>query len=498
MKALGISGVAATQLDLDRLQRALASATPGSFAPVSIEERDPIMHVIQRLTFGPTDKLLAHVRTIGVDAFIEEQLHPEILDDSTFEDTYAGLFPLLERPTSDFFVPDNNDELRSLSTQMLGNWVFRAVYSERQLYERMVHFWTDHFSIFNGNRIALILRPADEREVIRPHVFSRFRDILGASAHSPAMLYYLDNATSRQEAPNENYARELLELHTLGVDGGYTEDDVKAVARCFTGWTIATPRNQNLPEDRIGTFIFNPRVHDTGEKVVLGNVIPAGGGEEDGEQVLDILASHPATARFICTKLIRRFVADIPPQSLIDRATNVYLQSDGNIREVMATILRSTEFVNAPSKFKRPFEYAISTIRPLNYALRPRGFLPVLLAALQNLGHIPFGRPSPDGYPDVMSYWASNLLMRWNIAIATAHGDINGSGYDIEGLLSTNNVPFEGEAIINYMAEYLYGRALTDDERTVILDYISTGNGSSEYIADALALLMAAPAYQYR
>jgi uncharacterized protein (DUF1800 family) len=497
LKALGASGLAITQLD--GLRQAFAGGEPGSFIPTSVEVRDPVMHIINRLTFGPTDVLWQHVRGIGADAFIEEQLNPETIDDSAFEATYADQFLQLEWSTAELFAGVESDAVQRLSAQMIGNWVFRATYSQRQLYERMVHFWTDHFNIFSGNRLAAILKPADERDVIRPHALGRFRDILGASAHSPAMLLYLDNFTSRKEAPNENYARELLELHTLGVDGGYTEDDVQEVARCFTGWSIVPPRNPlGLPEDRIGTFYFNPRAHDTGEKVVLGHTIPAGGGEEDGEMVLDILARHPATARFISNKLIRRFVADDPPQALVERCANVFMESNGDIRRVMGTLLRSVEFWNAPPKFKRPFEYFISAVRPLNYDLRMRGFLAVFVDVMRNLGQIPFGRPSPDGYPDIQAYWSSNLLMRWNIAIVAAHGNINGNEYDVIGLLQDNNIPLEAEPIIDFMAQHLYGRALDDDESRIIFEHINSGNGEPQYIADALALLMAAPAYQYR
>lgn len=497
LKTLGVTGLAVTQLD--ELQQAFASAPPGSFMPTAIRDRDPAFHAIQRLTFGPTNTLRQHVQNIGVEAFIAEQLAYENIDDSAFESTYAIQFPQLEWSTAELFAGIESNQIQRLSAQLIGNWVFRATYSQRQLYERMVHFWTDHFNIFSGNQFAAVLKPADEREVIRPHALGRFRDILGASAQSPAMLVYLDNITSNKLAPNENYARELLELHTLGVEGGYTEDDVQEVARCFTGWSVVPRRNPlGLPEERIGTFYFNPRAHDTGQKTVLGEIIPAGGGKEDGEMVLDILARHPSTARFISSKLIRRFVADEPPQALVEHCANVFLASSGDIRQVLATIFRSEEFWNASPKFKRPFEYFISTVRPLNYDLQLRGFLRLFFDVMRNLGHVPFGRPSPDGYPDVQSYWSSNLLTRWNIAILAAHGDINGNQYDVIGLLRDHDVPLRSDAVLDFMAQHLYGRELSPEERTIILDYTASGDGSAVYVADALALLLAAPAYQYR
>ena len=253
--------------------------------------------------------------------------------------------------------------------------ILRAVYSDRQLEQVLTDFWFNHFNVFAGKGPERIMLTEYERDVIRPHVLGSFRDLLGATAHSPAMLFYLDNWMStdpdglhaspmdemrqrnrarllgvmrpdlaemmkqqqknRPTGLNENYGRELMELHTLGVDGGYTQKDVVEVARALTGWTIAQPRTG-------GGYRFDPRMHDDGEKHVLGHTIKAGGGEKDGEQVLDILAHHPSTARFISTKLARRFVGDDPPQALIDRASKRFLDTNGDIREVVRTIVDVT------------------------------------------------------------------------------------------------------------------------------------------------------------
>jgi uncharacterized protein (DUF1800 family) len=277
--------------------------------------------------------------------------------------------------------------------------VLRAIYSERQLQEVLTDFWFNHFNVDARKGRDRFLLTEYERETIRPHVLGKFRDLLEATAKSPAMLFYLDNWLSAdpsgphmemlpprvarspfggrvvvpggprprpqgKNAPkglNENYGRELMELHTLGVDGGYTQKDVTEVARAFTGWTIDNPRQG-------GRFMFNPRLHDTGQKVVLGHVIKAGGGESDGEQVLDILAREPATARLIATKLARRFVSDTPPPALVDRAAARFQATDGDLREVTRTILTSPEFVAAESyraKVKTPFEFVVSAARAL-------------------------------------------------------------------------------------------------------------------------------------
>src|SRR6185295_18491817 len=264
-----------------------------------------------------------------------------------------------------------NQVVIELSQQKL----LRAAYSERQLQEVLVDFWFNHFNVDARKGATRFLVTEYERDAIRPHVLGRFRDLLEATAKSPAMLFYLDNwmsvdpgsaglgspsalrAGNRQKRGlNENYGRELMELHTLGVDGGYSQNDVTEVARAFTGWTIGNPRQG-------GGYFFNARLHDRGEKLVLGHRIKAGGGESDGEQVLDILATHPSTARFIATKLARRFVSDAPPASLVDRLADKFRATDGDLREVTRTILTSPEFLSPTTygaKVKTPFEFVVS------------------------------------------------------------------------------------------------------------------------------------------
>ncbi len=244
-----------------------------------------------------------------------------------------------------------NGPQQVVARDLMESKLMRAVYSNRQLDEVLADFWFNHFNVYLDKGADHYLITAYERDAIRPHVLGKFRDLLEATAKSPAMLFYLDNWQSvgpntpqarragnqPRRGLNENYGRELMELHTLGVEGGYTQKDVTEVARCFTGWTIEQPQ-------RGGKFFFNPRMHDNGEKTVLGVTIPAGGGIEDGEKVLDILAHHPSTAHFISKKLAMRFVADEPPASLVDRMSQTFLKSDGDLREVMRTMLNSKEF----------------------------------------------------------------------------------------------------------------------------------------------------------
>jgi uncharacterized protein (DUF1800 family) len=310
--------------------------------------------------------------------------------------------------------------------------LYRAVYSTRQLEEQMVDFWFNHFNVYLDKGADRILTAAYERDAIRPHVLGRFRNLLGAVAQSPAMLFYLDNwqSVSPDRVPpnakqkrglNENYARELMELHTLGVDGGYTQKDVTEVARCFTGWTIRQP---NLG----GEFFYNDRVHDKGSKVVLGVTIPAYGGREDAEKVLDILASHPSTARFISTKLAQKFVSDDPPPALIERMARTFRNSGGDIRQVMETMLASPEFFSEgawQAKIKTPLEMAVSAVRvtgaDLNYAAP-------LAAEIAKLGQPLYRKVEPTGYSGASVEWVSSaaLIGRMNLALKLAGNQMPG------------------------------------------------------------------------
>ncbi len=316
--------------------------------------------------------------------------------------------------------------------------LYRAILSNRQLEEQLVDFWYNHFNVFLDKGADRYLVPTYEREAIRPHVLGKFRDLLEATAKSPAMLFFLDNwesvgATQPQRGNakrpvrglNENYARELMELHTLGVDGGYTQKDVTEVARCFTGWTIRQPREG-------GDFFYNDRVHDKGAKVVLGVTIPAGGGKDDAEKVLDILARHPATARFISKKLAQRFVADDPPQKLIDKMAKTFRDKNGDIREVMKTMLTSDEFFSQAAyraKVKTPFEMIVSAVRATGAQV---DFAFPLANQIAQLGEPLYRKLEPTGYSDANSEWVNSaaLLARMNFALSLAQNKVPGSKLD--------------------------------------------------------------------
>jgi uncharacterized protein (DUF1800 family) len=309
--------------------------------------------------------------------------------------------------------------------------LLRAIYSNRQLEELLTDFWFNHFNVYLDKGADHFLITEYERDVIRPHVLGRFRDLLEATAKSPAMLFYLDNWQSRapgqsrgqraQSGLNENYGRELMELHTLGVDGGYTQHDVTEVARCFTGWTIDQPGQG-------GPFSFNPRIHDQGEKTVLGVRILPGGGIEDGEKVLDILARHPATAHFISRKLAIRFVADDPPPALVEHMAQTFLKTNGDLRAMMTTMLESKEFWSLGaygSKLKSPLELVASAVRAADGDV---DFATGLVNQLAQMGQPLYRKQEPTGYSNSSQEWLNSggLLARMNFAVNLAGNKIPG------------------------------------------------------------------------
>ncbi len=330
-----------------------------------------------------------------------------------------------------------------LVTDLSQGKLYRAVYSNRQLQEELVDFWFNHFNVDVSKGADRMLVTSYERDAIRPNVLGKFRDLLEATANSPAMMFYLDNWQSVTPQPvrpngknqknakqaarglNENYARELMELHTLGVDGGYTQQDIVEVARCFTGWTIDRP-NQG------GPFTYNDRTHDKGEKTVLGATIPAGGGKEDGEKVLDILAAHPSTARFISKELAQRFVADDPPPALIDRMAKTFHDTDGDIRAVLSTMFNSKEFLSQGAyraKIKTPFEMIVSAVRATG--AKVDSAMP-LANQLNNLGEPLYRKLEPTGYSSANEEWvnSSALLARMNFALQLTQNRVQGVQVD--------------------------------------------------------------------
>jgi uncharacterized protein (DUF1800 family) len=440
--------------------RHLSGGTPESFARPDGATVDPDFFFLQRATFGPAPGDLDRIRSMGRASWLEEQLHPERVDDAPCALLVRRFESLHHRPG------DLLEFKRRLAEEELSRAAFlRAVHSRRQLFEVLVEFWSDHLNIFHGKGNCAWFKTADDRDVVRAHALGRFRDLIRASALSPAMLVYLDGHSNHKERPNENYARELLELHTLGVHGGYTQKDVMEVSRCLTGWTVTEGW-------RKGRVIFDRSRHDDGVKTVLGQTIPAGGGEGDLDRVLDIVTRHPSTARYVATKLCRRLVSDDPPAALVERVAARFTATDGDLRETARETL--SDLRPGPLKFKRPFRFLVSALRGLSVStLGKRG----VLAYLERMGQAPFQYPTPDGYPDETGPWLGTLLWRWNFALNLVSHRVP----DARPELKLDD-PFG-------LFPHLVGRRPTEPESRAI--------GSLSGNRERTALILASPAFQW-
>ncbi len=530
---------------------------PAGKKVATLTEEQKVIHLLDRITFGPRPGDVERVLQIGWEKYLDEQLRPERIADQVVEqklraipsihmtsEQLAATYPppqVIRRALEErgIKLPDQPgsgalsqppekvtaEELtrrrevqrvlqelgyklpQQLIQELQQAKLLRAVYSERQLQEVMTDFWMNHFNVFAGKGADRWLITAYERDVIRPRVLGKFEDLLRATAQSPAMLFYLDNWLSaspnariaarplrlgerlrrlnqvgrqnnlraeqqrelmlrqlqqrRVRGLNENYAREIMELHTLGVDGGYTQKDVQEVARCFTGWTIRNPRGG-------GEFYFNPAMHDEGEKIVLGTKIPAGGGIKDGEMVIKLLAHHPSTARFIATKLARKFVSDNPPPSVIERAAKVFLRTEGDIREVVRSILTSPEFWSVESyraKIKTPFEMTVSAVRALGADTNGG---PLFHRWIAQMGEPLFMCEPPTGYDDTAERWVNTgaLLARMNFALALAANRIPGTRVNLDKI--TQSVGEQPEQVAEHFVKLLLHGNVSPQTRAVL------------------------------
>lgn len=531
-------------------------------------------HVLNRLAYGPRPGEISAVVAMGVEKWMRGQLQPDKIENPELEGRLAELTSLTSNQSDllgafqdqmqrrqrergededqeslsrmDELAPD---EGRFQVTLALGELqrakLLRAVYSERQLEEVLVDFWFNHFNVDARKQSVIAMVGHHENEVIRPHVFGKFRDLLGATARSGAMLIYLDNARSSAEMHpamqgrgneevqrpgrglNENYARELMELHTLGVKGGYSQKDVMEVARAFTGWTV---------ERSTGEFVFRSRLHDRGMKRVLGRRIREGGGMEDGEQVLDLLAAHPATARRIATKLCQRFVSDEPPNDLVERVAAAFKKSKGDLRVTYEALFFDPEFFNPvhyDAKIKTPFEFAASALRAAGIDLKSeaamsvwRGRMPLrAMEAAATLGRggerlqkrvgsktvllhiLEMGMPlyawaAPTGYPEESTHWVSAgaLVARLNFALALAGGELADVG-EAPVLQSGISPQEDGHDSLEAAENNILGRRASEATRQVLQKEAGAGREGEESQVDQnrlLALLLGSPEFQRR
>jgi uncharacterized protein (DUF1800 family) len=450
-------------------------------------------HVLNRLGYGPDAWSRARIQTLGVAGYVNEQLSPETIDDSAL-DTELADFPSLTMTFQQLRANYANNPtppqqgLAIVARELKQAKVLRAIMSHRQLAEVLVDFWQNHFNVAAGSsqRTKYDISPYD-RITLRPNVLGTFENLLVADAKSPAMGDYLDNRRNRVNGLNENYAREVMELHTLSVNGPYTEDDVPELARCFTGWK----ENYNNADG----FEFNAAFHDQGAKTVIGVSIPPNGGMQDGLTMLDVLAHHPSTAQFISRKLVVRFVSETPPQRLVDEATGVFLGSGGDLRAVMQTILLSPEFLSAPqyrhAKVKRPLVFYASLARAL-------GANPAAINAnnlrnrIADMGEDLYDAGPPTGYPDVSTFWFSpgTAVKRFNDAEATSRGSY---GFDPTYPVS-GGTPIQ---ITDALAEAFFVEPLSPEMRAVAIEFLEVlpEPNPPTRVEQAAALLLSSPEF---
>jgi len=504
---------------LSACQRGSAPAAESLAAPQTWDDPQPgahadIVHLLNRITYGPRPGEVERVAAIGWDAFLEQQLNPDQIDDAALDERLKQ-FPTLTMSSAELFAsypPKGKPGPRAIILDLEAASLLRAIASERQLFEIMVDFWSNHLNIYIGKNQVKWLKTADDREVIRTHALGKFRDLLLASAKSPAMLVYLDNAENIKPGArrgkidgglNENYAREVMELHTVGADGGYTQDDVTTVARALTGWTISR-RNT----DAAGEFQFAPRLHDDDAKQIafLNLALPAGGGLKDGEALLGALASHPNTAARIAHKLCVTFVADDPPQALVERAAKAYLDSDTDTRATLKAILTSDEFkASAGQKVKLPLRALVSSVRALGADVGDGDQLLPLLKVLRDMGQAFFGWQAPNGYPQIGAAWVNTggMLARWNAAFALAEGRIKNAQVDLHGFISPD-LQAAG-ALVDTLGAALLHMPLPAPARAALIEYTGDDAGESvkldhaalsRRLPELAGLILASPAFQ--
>ena len=536
-------------------------AASSSNRKARLTERERAIHVLNRLGFGPRPGDVDRVLAMGVRNYVEEQLAPENLPDSAVADslqqfptlamTNAQLFDNYEKPLREAerqaqqemqaagsgkaagvsvdaaekvaatvrrMVPIEKRPQRVLD-ELTQARIVRAVESERQLNEVLVDFWMNHFNVFAGKGLDRILLTSFERDVIRPRIWGKFEDLLMATAKSPAMLFYLDNAQSvadeahraprplprrrgllallgmapaRPNPPaglNENYARELMELHTLGVDGGYTQKDVTELARVLTGWSIERP-------EQGPAFIFRAPLHDVGAKTVLGVSFPPGGGLEEGELMIRVLAHHPATARRIAFKLCQRFVADDPPKKLVERVAVRFLQTDGDLRETVRAVVLSPEFFDGRyyrAKVKSPFEYVVSAVRALGGA--SDNALPIA-RQLGQMGEPLYLCQPPTGYSENDQAWVNTgaLVARMNFALQLAANRLPGTWTDVASLVPAASAKDAGKAV-DALSCALVDDALSPETKSGLEKKIEASNGAAAAPVVA-GLILGSPEFQ--
>jgi len=436
--------------------------------------------LVRRVTMGMTAAEVQRVNSMGYQGYLNYQLNSSRIDDTAVENAIAAKWPLMSQTSDTLFSADAGQ----VQSQLRDSTIFRAAFSQRQLHQRMAEFWSDHFNQ-DIDKVGYLL-VADQRDVVRKNALGKFSDLLKASAHSASMMVYLDQNASRNTAPNQNYAREIMELHTLGVDGGYSQNDVAELSRVLTGWTVIGR----------GQFIFRPELHDWGSKTVMGVTIPAGSpslgqdGIKEGEQMLDFLVSHPSTARFIATKMLKWLLTPSPSETQIAAVASAYRATNGDIKAMVRAILNETWLPASPMKLKRPFHFLVSAVRSSNATVTTAT---TLTNSLTTLGQQLFAWDTPDGYPDKIEYWAGNILPRWSFASTL-------STLKSTTTLAVDHTPYlagSPDAAVDLLDQNFFGGEMPLVTRTGLLSYLKGGTFNETRVRETIALAISANAFQW-
>lgn len=454
----------------------------------SVDWRDPVLRLVRRVTMGLEPNEVALARQLGYAGYLDYHLNAAAIDDTTVQTRIATQMPLLSQTADQLRVADGGE----LYNQLADAALYRAAFSKRQLYERMVEFWTDHFNILYDK--VGHFKAVDDRVVIRPHALGKFPDMLRASARSAAMLYYLDQASSRADGgrtPNQNYAREIMELHTMGADGGYTQNDVAQLSRIFTGWSISY---------NPGTFNFISSWHDLGSKSFLGTTFPALATNStaavrmaEGDTAITMLLNHPSTARYVSLKMAKWLLAYDPPQAVVDETAAVFTATGGDIKAMVRTILSGKNLMAAPAKYKRPFHLVASALRGMNAEvtnIRP------MRQRLDGLDMSPFYWEQPDGFPDKVSWWSGLVSQRWNFS--TYISNRNSATDTRINSLATFRTPQDNAAgVIAQINTRMFGGEMPAALRTSLQGYLQAGTYNDARVRETIALAASSQQFQW-
>ncbi len=491
--ALGASAVAVAGAQVLHAQPGRTRGKPlpkqppvGTNPDPSASWQDPVLRLVRRITMGLERDEITLARQLGYAGYLEYQLNADAIDDSAVETEVATKMPLLSQDTPQLRTADFNLMYNQLSDAAL----YRAAFSKRQLKERMVEFWTDHFNILYDKVSHYKL--VDDRVVIRQHAMGKFPDMLRASAHSPAMLLYLDQNTSRKPTPNQNYAREIMELHTLGVEGDpYSQEDVAQLSRIFTGWSF---------NGTTGVFTFNKNNHDFTAKTFLNTAFPAMPSnapaatmQAEGELAITMLLEQPATARFIARKMAAWLLAYEPPAAVVDATAAVFTATGGDIKAMIRTILTGKNLMASPAKFKRPFHLAASSLRGL--AAEVTDIRPAR-QRLSTMSMDPFYWEQPDGYPDRVSWWSGLATQRWNWGTYIANR--NSTANVVVNVTTKFRAPVNSpDGVLDQINQRMFGGEMPSSLRASLSTYLRAGTFNDTRVRETLALATSSQEFQW-